>query len=51
MNTYQIAVSMLVSVEAPTEKDALEAVEDSFGLGDFCGVVVKDKEVELIDAE
>jgi hypothetical protein len=49
MKHYEIAVSLQVSVSAPSESDALEAVRDTFGEGEVCGLEVKDLEVELID--
>lgn len=49
MKTYEIAVSMQVSVSAPSDFDALEAVRDIFGEGVICGLEVKDLEAELID--
>ncbi|ASR77389.1 hypothetical protein SEA_DAUBENSKI_142 [Streptomyces phage Daubenski] len=49
MKTYTIAVSLLLSVEAPDQSDALEAVKDTFGEGEICGIDIKDVEVEVID--
>lgn len=49
METFEIAVSILVKVEAPNESDALEAVQDTFGEGEICGLEIKDVEVEVIE--
>jgi hypothetical protein len=49
MKTYEIAVSMLVMVEAPNESDALEAVRDTFDEGEICGLEIKDVEVEVLE--
>lgn len=49
MNTYEVTVSLLVTVEAPSESDAREAVQDSFDVGEFCGLNIKDVEVEVIE--
>jgi hypothetical protein len=49
MKTYTIAVSLLLSVEAPDESDAREAVQDTFGEGEICGINIKDVEVEVVD--
>lgn len=40
---------MEVEVPAFSEKDAIEAVEDVFGLGDTCGLQVT--EFEVLDHE
>lgn len=39
---------MLVTVEALSESDALEAIQDTFGEGEVCGLEVKDLETEII---
>ena len=49
MKTYEIAVSLLLSVEAPDQSDALEAVKDTFGEGEICGIDIKDIEVEVVN--
>jgi hypothetical protein len=49
MKTFTVAVSLLLSVEAPSESDALEAVKDTFGEGEICGIDIKDVEVEILD--
>jgi hypothetical protein len=49
METFEIAVSMLVKIEAPSFEDALEAVKDTFGEGEICGLEVKDVEAEVIE--
>jgi hypothetical protein len=49
MRTYEIAVSLLLSVDAPSQSDALEAVRDTFGEGEICGIDIKDIEVEVVD--
>ncbi|WNN95486.1 hypothetical protein SEA_WATERMOORE_142 [Streptomyces phage Watermoore] len=49
MKTYTIAVSLLLAVEAPDQSDALEAVKDTFGEGEICGIDIKDVEAEVID--
>lgn len=50
MNRYEVAVSLLVTVEAPDESDAREAVRDAFDVGEFCGLDVKDVEVEILES-
>jgi hypothetical protein len=49
MKTYTIAVSLLLSVAAPGDSEAVEAVKDTFGEGEICGIDIKDLEVELLD--
>lgn len=49
MKTFTVAVSLLLSVEAPNQSDALEAVKDTFGEGEICGIDIKDVEVEILD--
>lgn len=49
MKTFEIAVSMLVKVEAANESDALEAINDTFGEGEVCGLEVQDLETEVIE--
>lgn len=40
---------MLVKVEAANESDALEAINDTFGEGEVCGLEVQDLETEVIE--
>lgn len=44
MNKYKYRVVVEVEVEAFDEGDAWEAVQDAFGLGDYCGTTVTDCE-------
>lgn len=40
MNTYKFVLSVEVEVEAFSEEDARDIVQDTFGPGDDCGVEV-----------
>ncbi len=44
METYKYTIKLKVAVEAMDEVDAKEAVNDIFGPGDDCGVVVESLE-------
>lgn len=46
MNTYIVSVNLQVEVQAFSEEDALESVEDVFGLGDTCGLNVTEFTVD-----
>lgn len=46
MNKYKYSVSLVVEVEAFDPIDAEEAVRDTFGLGDQCGIEIVESEVE-----
>ena len=48
MNTYEMLVSMIVTVEAPDESDAREAVSDAFDVGETCGLYVKEVEANVL---
>ena len=45
MKTFRYDVSLVVEVEAFDEIDAEEAVRDTFGLGDQCGIEIIESEV------
>jgi hypothetical protein len=45
MNTYIVDVVLQVEVQAFSEQDALEAVNDCFGQGEACGLNVTEFEV------
>lgn len=47
--TYMVQIMLQVEVEAFSESDAYEAIEDCFGEGDACGLVVQDFEVLDLD--
>jgi hypothetical protein len=44
MNTYEFEVVLKVKVEAFSETDAKEMLEDNFGQGDDCGVTIESTE-------
>lgn len=46
MKTYKYSVNLVVEVEAFDPIDAEEAVRDTFGLGDQCGIEIVESEVE-----
>lgn len=48
MNKYEILVSMIVLVDAPSNSDAREAVSDAFDVGEFCGLYVKEVESDIV---
>lgn len=48
MNRYEMLVSMIVMVDAPSESDAREAVSDAFDVGEFCGLDVKEVESNIV---
>lgn len=43
MNTFEFAVELKVKVEAYDEADALDLLEDTFGLGEDCGVTIESR--------
>lgn len=45
MNTYRVSVTLEVEVQAFDPADALSAVEDVFGVGETCGIEVKESKV------
>jgi hypothetical protein len=45
MNEYKYLVVLNVKVKAFDEKDARDLVEDTFGLGEDCGVTIESKRV------
>lgn len=45
MKTFKYSVNLVVEVEAFDEIDAAEAVRDTFGLGDQCGIEIVESEV------
>lgn len=45
MKTFLVSITTQVEVEAFNEEDALESVEDAFGVGDTCGLKVLEFEV------
>lgn len=45
MRNYRYSVNLVVEVEAFDEFDAAEAVRDTFGLGDQCGIEIVESEV------
>lgn len=45
MNTYELTVRLSVKVEAFDLDDAKDAVLDSFGIGDDCGVEITSVEI------
>ena len=45
MKTYNLTLRLEVSVDAFEEVDAIEAAEDIFGVGQDCGIEVKNFEV------
>ena len=45
MKTYELTVTMKVSVEAFDLDDAKDAVLDSFGPGDDCGIEIKSVDI------
>lgn len=49
MNSYRVSIALEVEVPAFSEQDALEAVEDVFGMGDTCGLEVV--EFQVLDHE
>lgn len=49
MNTYLVSVVLNVQVEAFDASDVHELITDCFGEGDFCGVEVKDCEVNDLE--
>lgn len=51
MNRYELLVSMIVNVDAPSESDAREAVADAFDVGEFCGLDVKEVESNIVGVE
>ena len=44
MKTYVYLVTQTVEIEAFTEGDAWEALQDAYGTGENCGTVVTDCE-------
>ena len=46
METYRFALSVQVEVEAYSEEDARDMVQDVFGPGNDCGVEVKSLSIE-----
>ena len=46
MNKYKYSVNLVVEVEAFSPIDAEEAVRDTFGLGDQCGIEIVESEVQ-----
>ena len=45
MKTFRYDVTLVVEVEAFSEIDAEEAVRDTFGLGESCGLNIIESEV------
>ncbi len=45
MNTYFVSVNLQVEVNAFSQEDALDSVEDCFGVGDACGLQVVEFEI------
>jgi hypothetical protein len=45
MNTYEFVLEVKVRVEAYSDTDAREIVEDVFGPGDDCGLEVTDMKI------
>lgn len=45
MNTYEYRVMLSVQIEAFDERDAEDAIQDAFGEGEICGIIVRDFEV------
>lgn len=45
MNRYIFSVTLQVEVPAFSDGDAIEAVRDAFGEGEFCGVEVTQVEI------
>lgn len=48
MNTFTYTISMKVEVEAFDESDAMDALVDSFGVGDQYGVTVVEVEYKEV---
>ena len=45
MKTFRVKISMEVEVESFDDNDALDAVNDSFGIGEVCGLLITDFEI------
>ena len=45
MNTYEFVLEVKVKVEAYSDTDAREIVEDVFGVGSDCGLEVTDMRI------
>ena len=48
METYEFEITVKVKVEAFSEGDARELVEDTFGPGDDCGVEILDCTIKTV---
>lgn len=46
MNKYRLTVNLIVEVDAFDETDAIEAIQDNFGVGDTSGLTVVDCEIK-----
>ena len=51
MNTYVYLVTQTVKVQAFTEADAFEALQEVYGIGENCGTVVTDCEYSDLGVE
>lgn len=51
MNTYKSRVILDVEISAYNTEDAIDAITDSFGPGEYTGVTVTNLYVEEFDAE
>lgn len=49
MNKYQAVVTLHLEVEAFDEADAKDAITDTFGPGEDCGVIIKKYEVKKFE--
>lgn len=47
MNTYSYTVNLTVEIDAFSEEDAWDALQDIFGIGDFEGTTVTECEFEI----
>lgn len=45
MEVHEFKITLLVTIEAPSEQDALDLIDDTFGLGEDCGVTIEDRKV------
>lgn len=45
---FKFRVILNVEVEAPDENDAQEMIYDTFGLGEDCGVDIKETEIAYL---
>lgn len=48
MNTYRYVLSVEVEVDAFSEEDAEDAIEEMFGPGNDCGIEVKNLRIESL---